>query len=547
MAQLAWEEADSWYARALAASSGPQFVSQDRCRLLLAGAQAQVKAYNVDDARRSLLAAADIAREAGDAATIAHAALTMEGVTDFQWEPTGRALCLEALGGIGDQDSALRARLLAMLAVADSWHSPTDAQRRSEQALSMAERVGDRRAIVAALRARQMARSGPDGAVDRLALAERMLAIGDDDTVLWGRLWRFDAFAQLGDIDRAEAELSAISAVAERLRSPLARWHAVRYQATIAQARGRFPDALALARQAETLARRAGRVPSLGFLLLLSIQLGEVDPAPDEVLQAQFDAAPTAALRAIYAGWKLATGQREEAHRMYLALPPLDDLPAFMMLPTLAAAVELAAEFGDRETAAKVHRLLSPHADLINCGGAGVVMIGGSVRFALGIAAAALGRLDDAIRQLRAAVQINERAGLPPSTASARYHLARTLARRRRPGDQDEAAAQAASAAALAGQLGMAPLQRSALVLAESLCGHKAGPLTAREQQVAVMVSQGLTNRQIAAAAHISERTAENHVQHILTKLGFTGRVQIAIWAAAGASSQPPSEGSGSR
>ena len=47
---------------------------------------------------------------------------------------------------------------------------------------------------------------------------------------------------------------------------------------------------------------------------------------------------------------------------------------------------------------------------------------------------------------------------------------------------------------------------------------------------MAGLVAQGLSNRQIAAAAHISERTAESHVQHILVKLGFGNRTQIAAW-----------------
>jgi len=38
----------------------------------------------------------------------------------------------------------------------------------------------------------------------------------------------------------------------------------------------------------------------------------------------------------------------------------------------------------------------------------------------------------------------------------------------------------------------------------------------------------------------ISQRTAENHVEHILTKLGFTSRAQVAAWAAA---SQPDGAG----
>jgi DNA-binding CsgD family transcriptional regulator len=55
--------------------------------------------------------------------------------------------------------------------------------------------------------------------------------------------------------------------------------------------------------------------------------------------------------------------------------------------------------------------------------------------------------------------------------------------------------------------------------------------LTAREFEVARLVAQGLTNRQIAAALVISHRTAEGHVEHILVKLGFTSRAQIAAWA----------------
>ncbi|MEU1997977.1 protein kinase [Nocardia gamkensis] len=54
--------------------------------------------------------------------------------------------------------------------------------------------------------------------------------------------------------------------------------------------------------------------------------------------------------------------------------------------------------------------------------------------------------------------------------------------------------------------------------------------LTPRERQVAELVSQGLSNKQIAAKLVISQRTAQGHVENILTKLGFTSRAQIAAW-----------------
>ncbi|WP_218027381.1 LuxR family transcriptional regulator, partial [Nocardia vaccinii] len=56
--------------------------------------------------------------------------------------------------------------------------------------------------------------------------------------------------------------------------------------------------------------------------------------------------------------------------------------------------------------------------------------------------------------------------------------------------------------------------------------------LTKRERQIADLVAQGLSNKQIAAKLVISQRTAEGHVEHILTKLGFTSRAQIAAWVA---------------
>jgi predicted ATPase/class 3 adenylate cyclase/DNA-binding CsgD family transcriptional regulator len=56
-------------------------------------------------------------------------------------------------------------------------------------------------------------------------------------------------------------------------------------------------------------------------------------------------------------------------------------------------------------------------------------------------------------------------------------------------------------------------------------------PLTPREQEVAALIAQGLTNREIASRLVIAERTAEGHVQSIFNKLGFNARAQIAAWA----------------
>lgn len=55
-------------------------------------------------------------------------------------------------------------------------------------------------------------------------------------------------------------------------------------------------------------------------------------------------------------------------------------------------------------------------------------------------------------------------------------------------------------------------------------------PLTERERQVAALVAEGLSNRAIGERLTIAKRTADSHVEHILAKLGYTSRTQIAVW-----------------
>ena len=58
--------------------------------------------------------------------------------------------------------------------------------------------------------------------------------------------------------------------------------------------------------------------------------------------------------------------------------------------------------------------------------------------------------------------------------------------------------------------------------------------LTARQREVAALVSDGLTNREIAGRLHITERSAESHVERICDRMGFRSRSQIAAWYASG-------------
>lgn len=120
---------------------------------------------------------------------------------------------------------------------------------------------------------------------------------------------------------------------------------------------------------------------------------------------------------------------------------------------------------------------------------------------------------------------------LPP--ALGEYHAAAVRA-------AGELLPEPALAAALARGAAMAPAEAVRFALGEAAPSGAVPPapagapplLTRRELDVASLVAQGLSNTQIAAALVISSRTAETHVAHIMTKLGFSTRAQIAAWSA---------------
>lgn len=152
--------------------------------------------------------------------------------------------------------------------------------------------------------------------------------------------------------------------------------------------------------------------------------------------------------------------------------------------------------------------------------------------------ASAQGHYRGAARLVGAAERLNESLGYrrhPRYQASYDQHMAPTRAAL---GDDAFAAAWAEGQSMTleeAIEYALASTEGAALKIQEKekLGKHAAADLlTAREREVAALIAQGLTNRQIAAKLVVTERTAETHVQNILNKLGFTSRAQVAAWAA---------------
>ena len=75
----------------------------------------------------------------------------------------------------------------------------------------------------------------------------------------------------------------------------------------------------------------------------------------------------------------------------------------------------------------------------------------------------------------------------------------------------------------------MEPLRERASAGLAAVKGGRS-PLTDRELEVAALVADGLTNKEVATQLHLSVRTAENHVLNVMNKLGLDNRAQVAAW-----------------
>jgi DNA-binding NarL/FixJ family response regulator len=140
----------------------------------------------------------------------------------------------------------------------------------------------------------------------------------------------------------------------------------------------------------------------------------------------------------------------------------------------------------------------------------------------------------DSTRQIRARYADVEVVALTSFAEDDRVHAALAAGASGyllKDSDVDEVAIAIRAAHRGALQLDSAVARRLMSSLQATPADDPTADLTTRELEVLRLVGAGRTNREIATALVISERTARTHVSNILRKLGLTSRTQAALWA----------------
>ena len=254
---LAWEEAAQHYRAALRARElAGAHDDPVRGELLLALGASEDRAGMEEEARATFQAAAATARVLGDAvAARPRRARLRRPVVDPRPRRRGRLELLEeALDALGDEDSPLRARLLARLAL-ELYYSG-DPERRlalSEEAVDLARALGDPRTLATCLDARHYALWRPENVNERLEVAAELRRVaeetGDPELELEGAGWTVVDLLELGDVQGADVQIAAASKLAEALQRPIWLWWSSLLRCARAQLLGQFDEAERLAEE----------------------------------------------------------------------------------------------------------------------------------------------------------------------------------------------------------------------------------------------------------------------------------------------------------
>jgi predicted ATPase len=469
---LAYEEAAGHYEHARVVIELQDEVDQEqRGEMSLALGEAYTKAGNNAKAREAFLQAADIARKRGAPEQLARAALDigMGMAGSGKVDEVQVSMLKEALSALSEEDTAMRARLLAQLSLA-LYYSPELRDDLNHQAVEMARRVDDPEATVAALYGKHLILEGTPSVEERLAVATEILGIaergGNKEMEVQIRYRRILDLMELAEMPAVDAEIEAYARLAEELRQPRYLWVTPFLKGSRALSEGRFEECAQLARQAMAIGQRAqDPTAPLMFETLINVLRmvqGQVEDREQAILRYIENFPEIPSMRATLANLYFRLGRREDAHREFDQVAAHD----FATLPrdtswvvTMANLAYVCSYINDVRRAAILYDQLLPYAPRQCVIGGAAIGTGSILRF-LGILATTLSRWEAAVAHFEGALLMNARIGAIPFAALTQQEYGAMLLKRGEPGDRKKAHQILDQALATGNEIGMQGLIR---------------------------------------------------------------------------------------
>lgn len=538
----AYDEAVSYLELALDATDrAPAEYGVDVAEVLLDLARAQYLGGHIAEAVTTCERAAAHGERSGRADVVARAAITVQGIGHPGTNAQIEALCRRALAvGCAGAPAELRSRVQAQLACAlIELNRADEAARWSADALAEAEACGDTNAELDAIHARVMLTWRPEQENEVYRLGGRAIDLagptGRPLARLWAHVWRSDCAVHRADMAAARIEVEGLRALATQTGLPLVRWHLLRRQASFAALTGDFDGCRRLGGEATEVAASwrdmSAHYTHLGQTLCLAMMRG--DPADIaagwELYLPEVGSLPPVA-RALLAAALHLTGRSTEAFDLYEPLlPALTAARTSQDAAALTYLTFLATELGDTAGCATIRDWTAATFTTAQTVGAGSVFYYGATARLLGQLELVAGRPDAAIPHLEEGIRVDTRLGARPLVVHGCLALAHALTAT---GAHRQAADLARQAASDARRLDMpGPLRAAdALIANAAALARAADPLSDRENEVVALVAQAMSNRGIARALMLSERTVESHMRRILAKTGCVNRVELAQW-----------------
>jgi tetratricopeptide (TPR) repeat protein len=468
-AQTAYEEAVSQYERALRLFEQQQPIDEVRhCDLMLGLGDAYANVGNRSKSEQTFLNVIDIARKVSEPERFAEAVLGLNRFYRITSILDDRVVGLleEGLELLPEEDSACRAAIMGCLSLFLGGVG-LDERRfaLSDQAVEMARRVGDPKALFYAAFSRAFIRWGNCPLEERIAYATELAEIGmelaNPEGADWGLAYRCSFYLEQGNISASDADLALLKSRGKETSSIFNMWIARHTDATRALMSGRFDEAEQLAVDAFSIVQgvqgNAERQMLVFIFALRWLQgrLGEIEVELESEVEQKYS--EDFGFNALYAHMKAALGKKEEARAVLerLAVNDFTDVPRYWgTMNILVGFSQAAIVAGDTNRAAQLYDLLHPYKDHLCIVGTSAACHG-VMSLWLGILAAMLKRWDDAVEHFEAALETTVRIGMWPWLARTQHEYARMLIERNESGDIKKSKALLTEAIATYRELGM--------------------------------------------------------------------------------------------